>query len=132
MEVVEQFLALRRAGKTAEAQDMILPNAAVGNPWSGMIFGNDVHTYLQDEPKFHVQSHLVLGELSKIDENTIQRKYQFDRLIAERGNMFKWLGNWSLPLWREVYYIKDGKIRGVTITREPKYRGIGRVLSSYF
>ncbi len=107
---------------------MLLPNAAMSNPWSGKLFGPQVHEYLRDEPKFFVQSHLATGTLSKIDENTVQRLYQFDRLVAERGNVYKMLGNLSLPRWREIYYLKDGKIRCVTCNKEPKYRGLFRVL----
>jgi hypothetical protein len=125
METVEQFLALRRAGKTAEATAMLWPNAAMGIPWSSMLYNNEVLEYLKDEPSFFVQSHLKTGTLTKIDENTIQRVYTYDRLIHEAGNSIKWLGN--TPVYREIYAIKDGRIRNVMCSREPRNTSLWRL-----
>ncbi|KAF8281070.1 hypothetical protein TcG_06865 [Trypanosoma cruzi] len=123
MEVVEKFLALRRDGHGEEAYEMLAPGAALGCPWGGMHHGENVLELLRDEARFVKKGYLDPVPIEKIDENTFQRKFKWDRGMFEYGNSgFKGLG--ILPTWREIYFVDNGKIRLVTSDKQLKNRSL--------
>lgn len=113
MEVVEEFLQLRRDGLGEKAYSLLAPGASLGCPWGGMHHGNRVHDLLVDEARFVKKGYLDPVPIEKIDEGTYQRKFRWDRGMGEYGNGgFRWLG--ILPTWRELYFVQDGRIQLVT------------------
>lgn len=127
MEVVEKFLALRREGRGAEAYELLAPGASMGCPWGGMHYGENVRDLLNDEAKFAKKGYLDSVPIEKIDENTFQRKFKWDRGMHEYGNSgFKGLG--VLPTWREIYFVDNGRIRLVTANKQLKNRSLWHVL----
>eukprot|EP00796_Vickermania_ingenoplastis_P008623 gene8623-6055_t len=113
MEVVERFLTHRRNGDGEAAYACLAPGAAMGCPWGGMHRGDRVHEVLQSESQFVKKGYLDEVPIKQLDEMTFQRTFQWDRGMTERGNYgVSWFRN--LPVWREIYYVKDGQIRLVT------------------
>ena len=128
MEVVEEFLSLRRAGKGAEAAKLLAPNAAVGSPWGGLRYGDNVVEYLKDEGSFVKRGYLNPVPIEKIDDNTFQRQFTWDRGMFEHGNLGFWWLQWNLPKWREMYFVKDGQIRLVIANKQPRQKNIFKLL----
>ncbi|KEG13321.1 hypothetical protein DQ04_01071020 [Trypanosoma grayi] len=127
MEVVEEFLSLRRQGDGEKAYEMLAPGAAMGCPWGGMHHGENVQGLLKDESRFVKKGYLDPVPIEKIDENTFQRKFQWDRGMYEYGNCgYKGIG--ILPTWREVYFVSNGKIRLVTANKQPRNKSIWHAL----
>jgi hypothetical protein len=123
MEVVEEFLQLRRDGKGEEAYAMLAPGASMGCPWGGMHHGQRIHDLLMDESRFAKKGYLDSVPIEKIDEGTYQRKFQWDRGMGEYGNSgFRHVG--ILPTWRELYFVRDGKIQLVTADKQLKNRSL--------
>ncbi|CUG59000.1 Hypothetical protein, putative [Bodo saltans] len=125
MEVVEEFLRLRREGRGDDAIQLLAPNAAVASPWGGMRYGSSVTEYLKDESTFVKKGFLDNVPIQKIDENTFQREFTWDRGMFEYGN-FGFISH--LPKWREMYFVKDGQIRLVTANKQPREKNIFKVL----
>lgn len=121
MDTIQHFLDCRRKGMADEAFACLAPGASFGCPWGGMHRGDRCHEVLLEEPKFVMKGYLKDVPLKKIDDRTFQRVFKWDRGMAERGNSGFW-GIGSLPLWREVYYIKDDQIRLVTMEKLRKKR----------
>ncbi|SCU70826.1 uncharacterized protein TEOVI_000240100 [Trypanosoma equiperdum] len=127
MDVVENFLSLRREGRGEEAYKMLAPGAAMGCPWGGMHHGETVQELLRDETRFVKRGYLDHVPIEKIDENTFQRKFKWDRGMSEYGNSgFKGVG--ILPVWREIYFVDNGSIRLVTANKQLKNRSLWHVL----
>lgn len=123
MEVVEEFLQLRRDGKGEEAYAMLAPGASMGYPWGGMHHGQRIHDLLMDESRFVKKGYLDPVPIQMIDEGTYQRKFQWDRGMGEFGNSgYAHLG--ILPTWRELYFVRDGKIELVTADKQLKNRSL--------
>ncbi|GET89917.1 hypothetical protein, conserved [Leishmania tarentolae] len=123
MEIVEEFLRLRREGKGEEAYELLAPGASMGCPWGGMHHGSRVKDLLRDETRFGKKGYLDPVAIEKIDEGTYQRKFQWDRGMAEFGNSgYRFLG--VLPMWRELYFVRDGKIGLVTSDKLLKRRSL--------
>nr|CCC95342.1 unnamed protein product [Trypanosoma congolense IL3000] len=123
MDVVEKFLSLRREGRGEEAYRMLAPGAAMGCPWGGMHYGENVRNFLKDEARFTRKGYLDPVSIEKIDENTFQRKFRWDRGMYEYGNSgFKGLG--ILPMWREIYFVDEKGIRLVTANKQLKNRSL--------
>ncbi|KAG8347315.1 hypothetical protein ERJ75_001195000 [Trypanosoma vivax] len=123
MEVVEKFISLRREGRGEDAYAMLAPGAAIGCPWGGMHYGDNVRKLLIDETRFVRKGYLDPVPLVEIDKNTFQRKFKWDRGMYEYGNSgFKGFG--ILPVWREVYFVENGKIRLVTADKQLKNRSL--------
>lgn len=121
MEVVEDFLRLRREGKGEEAYALLAPGASMGCPWGGMHHGDRVHDLLKDEARFFKKGYLDPVAIEKIDEGTFQRKFKWDRGMGEYGNSgFRYFG--VLPMWRELYFVREGKIELVTADKLLKHR----------
>ncbi|KAK7197460.1 hypothetical protein NESM_000694600 [Novymonas esmeraldas] len=123
MEVVEEFLRLRREGKGDEAYQLLAPGASMGCPWGGMHHGPRIHDLLRDEARFSRKGYLDSVPIEKIDEGTYQRKFKWDRGMSEYGNSgYRYLG--ILPTWRELYFVRDGKIGLVTSDKLLKNRSL--------
>ncbi|KAG5498150.1 hypothetical protein JIQ42_02954 [Leishmania sp. Namibia] len=123
MEVVEEFLRLRREGKGEEAYQLLAPDASMGCPWGGMHHGRRIYDLLMDESRFAKKGYLDPVPIEKIDDGTYQRKFQWDRGMAEFGNSgYRFLG--VLPRWRELYFVRDGKINLVTADKMLKNRSL--------
>lgn len=127
MEVVEEFLRLRRDGRGEDAYQMLSPGASFSCPWGGMQHGPRVHSLLVDEARFLKKGYLDPVPVEQIAENTYQRMFKWDRGMFEFGN-----GGYAyfrrLPLWRELYFIKDGKITLVTSDKILRNRSISHLL----
>lgn len=127
MQVVEDFLRLRREGRGEEAYQMLAPGASFACPWGGMQHGVRVHELLQDESRFVKKGYLDPVPIEQIADNTFQRKFQWDRGMFGFGN-----GGYAyfrrLPQWRELYFFHDGKISLVTSDKLPSNRTIGHPL----
>lgn len=123
MEAVEKFLALRRSGDGEAAFACLSRGASLGSPWGGMHRGPRVHDFLTNEPRFVKRGYLEDVPIQRVDENTYQRTFTWDRGMGERGNTGYW-GFGSLPKWREVYYVQDGHIRLVTAEKLRTSRNI--------
>ena len=129
MDVVQEFLRLRREGNSEGAMSLLSPGACVGAPWGGMKYGDNVSTFLRDEPGFVRKGYLADVPIEKIDENTFQRQFKFDRGMGEYGNGGYWFG--ILPVWREVYFVQDGKIRLVTSNKQPRDRSLAGTFNTF-
>lgn len=129
MEVVQEFLRLRREGKSDEAIDLLATDACFSAPWGGMKYGDNVRLFLRDEPTFVRKGYLTNVPVEKIDENTFQRQFKFDRGMFEYGNGGYWFG--ILPVWREIYFVKDGKIRLVTANKQPRDRTLSGTFNTF-
>jgi hypothetical protein len=99
MEVVEEFVKLRREGRGEDASKLLAPNAAVGSPWGGLRYGESVITYLKEEGSFVKKGFLDHVPIEKIDDQTFQRQFTWDRGMFEYGN-FGFIQH--LPKWREI------------------------------
>lgn len=121
MEAVEKFLSLRRSGQGDEAFALLSSGASLGCPWGGMHRGDRVRELLHEESKFVKKGYLNDVCIERLGEDTFQRIFKWDRGMGEGGNsgFFGW---GALSLWREVYYVKDGKIRLVTSDKMRKNR----------
>lgn len=127
MEAVEEFLRLRREGRGEEAFQMLSAGASFACPWGGMHHGPRVHELLVDEARFVKKGYLNPVPIEQIAENTFQRKFQWDRGVLEGGNG-GWVSSCWLPMWRELYFVKDGKIALVTSDKLPRHRSVLRLL----
>lgn len=121
MNTIQYFLDCRRSGNGEAAFSCLAPGASVGCPWGGMHRGDRCREILVEESKFVKKGYLDNAPIQQIDDNTFQRLFKWDRGMSERGNSGFW-GLRSLPLWREVYYVKDGSIRLVTVDKLRKKR----------
>lgn len=99
----------------------LAPGASIGCPWGGMHRGERCQEVLLEEAKFVKKGYLDDVPIQQIDDYTFQRVFKWDRGMGERGNSGFW-GMSFLPLWREVYYVNDGRIRLVTVDKLRKNR----------
>lgn len=103
---------------------MLAPNAALGSPWGGLRFGDNVVSYLHEEPLFVKKGYLDEVPIQRIDDNTFVREFKWDRGMFEYGNLgYSWL-QWNLPKWREMYFVKDGQIRLVVANKQPRQKSL--------
>lgn len=125
MDVVEQFLEARRHGNASEAIDLVAPNASLSFPWGGLRNGESAKNYLQNEASFAHKQYLSSSvQIKEVAPNTFQRIYKWDKCQLETyssGWMFgnKLLGGKGLPTYREVYFVRDGKIAHVATNKDP-------------
>jgi hypothetical protein len=111
MEVVSEFLRLRRDGKGEQAAGMLAENASVRCPWSRILSGDAARKLICDETSFVKRDYLDHTEkIEQIDANTFQRVYKFEIRDCERV---------TSPRYRETYFVSDGKIRLVTCHKQP-------------
>lgn len=120
MNIVEEFVRRRRVGDSEGASELLAPNAALGSPWGGLRFGDNVHDYLKEEVSFVKKGYLDEFPVRRIDDNTFVREFRFDRGMYEQGNLGYWFLRWNLPKWRELYFVKDGQIRLVVANKQPR------------
>lgn len=123
MDTVSEFVRLRREGKVDEAITLLAPNASLGAPWGGQRYGENVKEFLRDEVSFVKKGYLRDCPVEKIDDNTYQRKFQWDRGMFEYGNSGTPLSI-NLPKWREMYFLQDGKIRLVVSSKQPQNKSL--------
>lgn len=92
---------------------MITPNATLGTVWGHHHGTEAIAQFLTDEANFARRSYLKDYEVTKCDDGTYQRKFYYNRGMTDfRGN------TWSpFPSFREIYFVKDGKIRCVVCFR---------------
>lgn len=127
MEVVEEFLRLRREGRGEEAYAMMAPGAAFGCPWGGVHCGSRVHDVLVAEARFQRKGYLDPVKIVPIDDRTFQRTFKWDRGVTESGNLGSgWLGFW--PTWKELYFVEDGRIKLVVAERQLRVRSFTHLL----
>ncbi len=115
MDVVEQFLAARREKRGEDAHAFLDPKATLGTVWG---YQEPQHTkmYLRDENEFVWRSYLSCKSwMKQIDENTVMRVFHFNRNIHDHNDSY----GWWIHKWREVYFVKDGKIQLVSCFRQP-------------
>ncbi|CCW68788.1 unnamed protein product [Phytomonas sp. Hart1] len=127
MQVIEEFLRLRREGKGEEAYQLLAPGASFGCPWGGMHHGKRIRELLTDERNFVRKGYLNSVPIEKIAEGTFQRKFKWNRGMEEHGNYgleFFFL----MPLWREIYFVENGKIKLVTADKFLKCHSIFHIL----
>ncbi|CAJ1028432.1 hypothetical protein, conserved [Leishmania lindenbergi] len=102
----------------------------MGCPWGGMHHGERIHDLLIDEARFAKKGYLESVPIEKLDEGTYQRKFKWDRGMAEYGNSgYRFLG--VLPMWRELYFVRDGKISLVTSDKLLKRRSLLHALFGF-
>lgn len=125
MEVVEQFLEARRHGNSAEAIELVAPNASLSFPWGGLRNGESAKNYLLNEVNFAHKEYLSSSvEIKEVAPNTFQRIYKWDKCQMETYNSGwkfgnKLLGGSALPTYREVYFVRDGKISHLATNKDP-------------
>jgi hypothetical protein len=116
MDTVNEFLSARREKRNEDAAGLLHPNAALGSVWGYQSGSSNTAEFLSDERFFHDRGYLQSAKLEKIDDNTFQRRFWFFRNVSEctdsPGTLFP-------HRWREVYFVKDGKISAVTCFRQP-------------
>lgn len=113
METVKEFLRLRQEKQGAAAAAMVHPNASVGGCWGYHHGAGEFVPYLREEERFTDRTFLHMGELKQVDENTVMRIYQYQRPINPKLFYYG-----VAPRWREVYYVKEGQIKGVSCFRQ--------------
>jgi hypothetical protein len=112
MEIVEKFLKCRRDRNVECAEELLDANATLGSPWGYHHGPKEYHQFLADEVHFDKRGYLYDGSaLERIDDNTFQRKYQYDRGMAEYPP-------YHSPYYREMYFVKDGKLRFVSCAKQ--------------
>ena len=136
MEVVNQFLEARRKGDVSAALGYLEPTATLAGPW-GYQNGEAAYTqFLNDEKKFLHRQYLEPVPIKQVAPDTYQRMFEYDKGMTHHhfgrshygntgfGPLDYFLKNY-LPLlrpcgyYREVYWIKDDKVRMVTCFRQP-------------
>lgn len=113
MDIVDKFLQCRRNRDAECAIELLDDQATLGSPW-GYSHGKEEYTrFLRDEIRFDKREYLTNQptKVSRIDDSTFQRKYQYDRGMAEYPP-------YHSPYYREVYLVKDGKIRFVGCSKQ--------------
>jgi Txe/YoeB family toxin of Txe-Axe toxin-antitoxin module len=116
MDVVQDFLNARREKRNEDAAALLHENASLGSVWGYQSGPAKTSEFLKDERFFRDRSYLNASKLQKIDENTYQRVFWFERMVHE------YTDRWGHPFphrWREVYFVKDGKIALVSCFRQP-------------
>ena len=111
MEVVKEFLRLRREKEHAEAAEMLTEGATLGTVWGYQHGKAKYLKYLADEPRFAHRKYLHDDVITKIDDNTYTRYFGFNRGMSEYP-LFK------IPQYREIFFLKDDKIRLVSCSRQ--------------
>ena len=126
--VVEQFLKARCDGRGAEAAALLHPKASLGTVWGYHTGEKNCTNFLVDEQRFYNREYVERQfALKKIDDNTYMRKFHFYRNVREWTDAPRWL--WTHK-WRETFFVKDGKIDFVHVSRQPA--GIFDVLPFLF
>ena len=115
MDLIRKFLALRESKDADSSLAFLTPNAALGTPW-GYQEGAMRGTFLKDERNFGYRGYLDMamsGPITQIGPDTYQRMYYYDRGINTHGNKIT-----KKALFREIFLVKDGKIRFVGCAKE--------------
>ena len=114
-DIVRQFLLSREAKQLDKTLSFLTPNASVGSPW-GFHEGAERGEFLADERNFGFRGYLDMkmsGPITQIGPGTFQRMYYYDRGMFTHGNkVFK------KALFREVFLVKDDKVRFVGCAKE--------------
>lgn len=114
MDVVATFLEARRDRQGLKAASLVHPNATIGSVWGYHQGVAKTRMFLRDEQDFLDRGYVdKLTPLTKIDDNTYMRTFVFDRHLNDYS------GHWIVPKWREVYFVKDGRISFVHCSRQP-------------
>lgn len=135
MDVVQQFLEARRQHDVDAAIDLISPNASISFPWGGQRSGPAAREYIRNEATFSHKEYLSSSvEIKEVAPNTFQRLYKWDKSQLETYNSgVDWanrLRNGSgLPTYREVYFVRDGKIAHVATNKDPMTKSLWHLIS---
>jgi hypothetical protein len=111
MEVVQAFIKARRAKEHAAASDMLSETASLGSVWGYQHGKKEYGKFLKDEGGFSRREHLDCDVITKLDDNTFMRYFRYNRGMSEQPL-------YRVPQYRELYFIKDGKIRCVSCSRQ--------------
>lgn len=135
MDVVESFLHARRCGNANGALELVAPNASISFPWGGLRSGQHVQHYLRNETTFAHKEYLSSSvEIKEVAENTFQRVYKWDNASTGPHNNsmpYKIFGGKMLPTFREVYFVRDGKIAHVATNKDPDPRNLAYFFTHY-
>ena len=117
METVERFLQARREGRVDDTLDMLAPNALVGSPWGGNKTVKESVAQLRLEPTFYERSYLdPRVPIVRVDDFTFTRCFRWNRLMGDLSNHNSLICG-MLPVYRETYFVKDGRIRAVSVCK---------------
>lgn len=125
MDVVEDFLAARRAGRVEDAIDLVAENATLSFPWGGRRSGESIKHHLRNEAAFARKEYLSSSvEIKEVAEGTYQRVYKWDKGQYENHNSgLGWFtrlqGGYNLPTYREIYFVRNGKIAHMVNNKDP-------------
>ena len=118
MDIVAQFLTARAEKRAEDAIALIHPNLTLGSVWGYRTGGAESAEFLRDEQYFHNRNH-VEGptKITQLDETTFQRTYYYNKNVLDFSDAFG--ERWFPAKFREVYFVKDGKINFVSCLRQP-------------
>jgi hypothetical protein len=118
LQVVRTFVEKRNLKDVAGAMEFLTPNAFLGSPWGYHTGKEKIERFLKHEGSFLSRTYLDPSiAISKIDDGTYQRVYRYQsHMGAYRGPGL--LNVFGGVKYRELYFVKDGKIRLVTCFKQ--------------